>query len=151
MRLKFLFNNLLTVNRQPSTFILNFFKQFNYLNFYITEISETLKSLLLKFTFIYILKKLQEFLMKKILVVCRTGMGTSMLLKIKVEQIISSLNLDAEVYHDVTSAISGYNDIDILITMKDLADEFKGKFPVVIGVESIKKEEIKSKILEALK
>ena len=33
--------------------------------------------------------------MKKILVVCRTGMGTSMLLKIKVEQIISSLNLDA--------------------------------------------------------
>ena len=89
--------------------------------------------------------------MKKILVVCRTGMGTSMLLKIKVEQIISSLNLDAEVYHDVTSVISGYNDIDILITMKDLADEFKGKFPIVIGVESINKEEIKSKILEALK
>ncbi len=89
--------------------------------------------------------------MKKILVVCRTGMGTSMLLKIKVEQIISSLNLDAEVYHDVTSAIGGYNDIDILITMKDLADEFKGKFPIVIGVESINKEEIKSKILEALK
>ena len=89
--------------------------------------------------------------MKKILVVCRTGMGTSMLLKIKVEQIISSLNLDAEVYHDVTSAISGYNDIDILITMKDLADEFKRKFPIVIGVASINKEEIKSKILEALK
>ena len=89
--------------------------------------------------------------MKKILVVCRTGMGTSMLLKIKVEQIISSLNLDAEVYHDVTSAIGGYNDIDILITIKDLADEFKGKFPIVIGVESINKEEIKSKILEALK
>ena len=89
--------------------------------------------------------------MKKILVVCRTGMGTSMLLKIKVEQIISSLNLDAEVYQDVTSAISGYNDIDILITMKDLADEFKGKFPIVIGVASINKEEIKSKILEALK
>lgn len=89
--------------------------------------------------------------MKKILVVCRTGMGTSMLLKIKVEQIISSLNLDAEVYHDVASAISGYNDIDILITMKDLADEFKEKFPIVIGVASINKEEIKSKILEALK
>lgn len=89
--------------------------------------------------------------MKKILVVCRTGMGTSMLLKIKVEQIISSLNLDAEVYHDVTSAMNGYNDIDILVTMKDLADEFEGKFPIVIGVESINKEEIKSKILEALK
>ena len=89
--------------------------------------------------------------MKKILVVCRTGMGTSMLLKIKLEQIISSLNLDAEVYHDVTSAISGYSDIDILVTMKDLAEELKGKFPIVIGVESINKEEIKSKILEALK
>lgn len=35
--------------------------------------------------------------------------------------------------------------------MKDLADEFKGKFPIVIGVASINKEEIKSKILEALK
>lgn len=90
--------------------------------------------------------------MKKILIVCRTGMGSSMLLKIKVEQIISQLNLDAEVYHDVTSAIDGYNDIDILVTMKDLADELKDKFPIVIGIESItNKEEIKSKISEALK
>ena len=47
-----------TVNRQPSTFILNFFKQFNYLNFYITEISETFKSLLLNFKLIYTSKKL---------------------------------------------------------------------------------------------
>ncbi len=89
--------------------------------------------------------------MKKILVVCRTGMGSSMLLKIKVEQVISALNSDAEVYHDVTSAMDGYNDIDILVTMKDLADELHGKFPIVIGIESItNKEEIKSKISEAL-
>ena len=47
-----------TVNRQPSTFILNFFKQFNYLNFYITEINEIFKSLLLNFKLIYTSKKL---------------------------------------------------------------------------------------------
>ena len=89
--------------------------------------------------------------MKKILVVCRTGMGSSMLLKIKVEQAVSALNADAEVNHDVTSAIDGYNDVDILVTMKDLADELQGRFPIVIGIESItNKEEIKSKISEAL-
>ena len=89
--------------------------------------------------------------MKKILVVFRTGMGSSMLLKIKVEQAVSALNADAEVYHDVTSAIDGYNDVDILVTMKDLADELQGRFPIVIGIESItNKEEIKSKISEAL-
>ncbi|WP_302280122.1 hypothetical protein [Brachyspira pilosicoli] len=44
-----------------------------------------------------------------------------------------------------------HNDVDILVTMKDLADELQGRFPIVIGIESItNKEEIKSKISEAL-
>ena len=49
-----------TVNRQPSTvnFYFKLFKQSNHLNFYITEISETFKSLLLNFKLIYISKKL---------------------------------------------------------------------------------------------
>ena len=46
--------------RQPSTvnFYFKLFKQFNYLNFYITEINETFKSLLLNFKLIYTPKKL---------------------------------------------------------------------------------------------
>lgn len=89
--------------------------------------------------------------MKKILITCRTGMGSSMLLKIKVEQALSALGMEADVYHDVTSALSGYHDIDILVTMSDLVEEMEGKFPMVVGINSLTdKEEIRSKIKKAL-
>lgn len=88
---------------------------------------------------------------KQILVTCRTGMGSSMMLKIKIEQVLSALNVDADVHHDVITAISGYNDIDILVTMADLEEEMQGKFPTVIGIKSlIDKEEISNKLKKAL-
>ena len=64
-KLKYILNNFMTsrhvTSRHVTSFILNFFKQFNYLNFYITEIRETSKSLLLKFKLIYILKNYGSF------------------------------------------------------------------------------------------
>ncbi|MGL4677188.1 MAG: PTS sugar transporter subunit IIB [Brevinema sp.] len=89
---------------------------------------------------------------KQILVTCRTGMGSSMILKIKIEQVLTTLGLDADVYHDVITAITGYNDIDILVTMADLKEEMQGRFPIVIGIESLMdKEEISSKLYQAIK
>lgn len=88
---------------------------------------------------------------KQILVTCRTGMGSSMILKIKIEQALTKLEVDADVYHDVITAISGYNDIDILVTMADLEEEMQGKFPSIIGIKSlIDKEEIFNKLKNAL-
>ena len=88
---------------------------------------------------------------KQILVTCRTGMGSSKLLKIKIEQALSTLGIDADVHHDVTSAIDGYTDIDVLVTMADLVEEMEGRFPKVVGINSItNKEEILNKIKDAL-
>lgn len=84
--------------------------------------------------------------MLRALVACRTGMGSSMMLKIKVEQVIRENNWDIEVEHNEISAAK-YFDGDILITMEDLADEFEGASYKVIGIKNLMdKEEIKDKL-----
>ena len=55
---------------------------------------------------------------KKCLIMCRTGMGSSMMLKIKVEKLIDK-------------------NVDLIITMEYLIDEFKNSPAYVIGVKDI--------------
>lgn len=74
--------------------------------------------------------------MKKGLVMCRTGMGSSMMLCIKLNKIISKNNLPIELTHDVFSGASGYN-ADVIIVMNDLVDELKGTDSYVIGIKDI--------------
>ena len=62
--------------------------------------------------------------MKKGLVMCRTGMGSSLMLKIKLEKIIQENNFPLELEHDVLSGFMGHHP-DVIITMSDLVDEFK--------------------------
>lgn len=88
--------------------------------------------------------------MKKGLVVCRTGMGSSMMLRIKLEQVISENNLDIDLEHDVLSAITNY-DVDFVVTMNDLVDQVKDDVKAVIGVEDLMdKKELKAKLLDYL-
>lgn len=88
--------------------------------------------------------------MKKGLVVCRTGMGSSMMLRIKLEQVISENNLDIDLEHDVLSAINNY-DVDFVVTMSDLADQIRNETKSVIGIEDLmNKNELKEKLLEYL-
>lgn len=88
--------------------------------------------------------------MKRGLVVCRTGMGSSMMLRIKLEQVISENNLDIDLEHDVLSAITNY-DVDFVVTMNDLVDQVKDDVKVVIGVEDLmNKKELKAKLLDYL-
>lgn len=88
--------------------------------------------------------------MKKGLVVCRTGMGSSMMLRIKLEQVISENNLDIDLEHDVLSAINNY-DVDFVVTMSDLADQIRNETKSVIGIEDLmNKDELKEKLLEYL-
>lgn len=88
--------------------------------------------------------------MKRGLVVCRTGMGSSMMLRIKLEQVISENNLDINLEHDVLSAITNY-DVDFVVTMNDLVDQVKDDVKAVIGIEDLmNKEELKAKLLDYL-
>ncbi|MCT1796867.1 PTS sugar transporter subunit IIB [Helcococcus kunzii] len=84
------------------------------------------------------------------LVACRTGMGSSMMLKIKVEQVIRENGWNITVDHNEVSAVQYFNG-DLLITMEDLADEITNKQFAVIGIKDLmNKDEIKEKLQKFL-
>ena len=88
--------------------------------------------------------------MYKALVACRAGMGSSILLKIKVDQVIKENNYPIETEHGNLDSIVGYTG-ELLITMEDLADELKDKVNYALGVRNIvDKEEIKEKLEQFL-
>lgn len=70
--------------------------------------------------------------MKKILVVCGNGLGTSLMMEMAVKDVLKKLNLEAEVNHeDLSSAISSQADIWVAAT--DVATQLReaGKENVV--------------------
>jgi PTS system ascorbate-specific IIB component len=86
-----------------------------------------------------------------VLVACRTGMGSSMMLKIKVGQVARENGFPLDVSHDVIDAAKGM-DPDLLITMADLVPDVQGDVRHVIGIKDLTdKEEIKTKLEEFLK
>lgn len=84
--------------------------------------------------------------MYKALVACRAGMGSSMLLKIKVDQVIAENHFPIKTEHGNLDSLIGF-DGDLVITMEDLADELKPKVKYAMGVRNIvDKVEIKQKL-----
>ena len=84
--------------------------------------------------------------MYKALICCRAGMGSSMLLKIKVDQVISKNDFKIKTEHGNLDSLIGFNG-DLVIMMEDLMDELKDKVPYAIGIRNIMdKEEIKQKL-----
>ncbi len=74
--------------------------------------------------------------MKKALIMCRTGMGSSMMLCIKLNKVIEKNKFPLELHHDVTSG-GVPKDADIIITMDDLVNDFKDSGVYVIGIKDI--------------
>ena len=74
---------------------------------------------------------------KKALVMCRTGMGSSMMLKIATEGVIEKNGWPMDVEHDALSGYMGQTNVDVIITMSDLTDQFEGSSAYVIGVNDI--------------
>ena len=88
--------------------------------------------------------------MYKALVCCRAGMGSSMRLKIKADQVIGENNFPIETEHGNLDSLNGFNG-DVVITMEDLADELKDKVPYALGIRNIMdKAEMKAKMEEFL-
>lgn len=80
------------------------------------------------------------------LVACRAGMGSSVLLKIKIDQVIKENDFPIKTEHGNLDSLSGYTG-DILFTMEDLAEELQDKVKYAIGIRNIvDKKEIKEKI-----
>jgi len=76
--------------------------------------------------------------MYKILIACRAGVGSSLMLKIKTLQVIKENNFPIEIEHGSLDSLNGFNG-DAVETLIDVAEELKQKnlkFDV-IGIRSI--------------
>lgn len=89
--------------------------------------------------------------MYKALIACRTGMGSSMMLKIKVDQVVKENNFPIDVAHDTLDAVPNFGG-DLVITMEDIADDIRPTVPYyVVGVKNLMdKEELRTKLQEFL-
>ena len=81
------------------------------------------------------------------LVCCTAGMGASMLLKSKADQVINENNLPIVTEHGNLDSLIVFNG-DLIITMEDLTEELKELVPYAVGVRNIMN---KTEILEKLK
>lgn len=85
---------------------------------------------------------------KKALIACRTGMGSSMMLKIKLDQVVRENSFPLEVHHSTLDDVKSFKG-DVLITMADVAEEMKDKPFYVIGINNLMdKKEIETKLRE---
>ena len=82
------------------------------------------------------------------LVCCRAGIGSSMMLKVKVDQVIKDNGYPIETEYGNLEALGDFNG-NLIITMSDLVDKMntENKIYTVVGITSIlDKEEIKEKL-----
>jgi PTS system ascorbate-specific IIB component len=81
------------------------------------------------------------------LVCCRAGMGSSLMLKIKADQVIDENHYPIKTEHGNLDSLVGFNG-DLVITMSDLTDQLRGEGYNAYGITNIvDKVEIK-KVLE---
>lgn len=90
--------------------------------------------------------------MVKALVACRAGVGSSLMLKIKLNEVISEHDLPVQVEHSSLDGLPGF-DGPIVIALSDVAGELQdqGIDKVVVGIKNIlDKDEIYTKLSAAL-
>ncbi|WP_054722951.1 PTS sugar transporter subunit IIB [Lacticaseibacillus nasuensis] len=90
--------------------------------------------------------------MVKALVACRAGVGSSLMLKIKLNQVIDEQGWDMEVEHSSLDELDSF-DGPIVVTLSDVADDLKneGIKKEVVGITNIlDKKEIETKVGAAL-
>lgn len=90
--------------------------------------------------------------MYKALVTCRAGLGSSLILKIKINEVIKEHNFDITLTHVSLDELDGY-DGDIILALSDVADDLKEKKPgkKIVGINSIvDKDEIYTKLQNVL-
>lgn len=87
--------------------------------------------------------------MLNILTVCGNGIGSSLMLKMKIEELCEENGIEAHVESLDFNAAQGAH-ADLIITVKELACQFEGKKVAVVR-SYINKKKIKEDVLELLK
>ena len=87
--------------------------------------------------------------MLKIITVCGNGIGSSLMLKMKIEEICAENNIQADVESIDFNAAQG-KQADLIVTVEELASEFEGREVAVVR-SYINKKKIADDILEVLK
>ncbi len=87
----------------------------------------------------------------KVMIVCGFGLGSSMVLRLKLESILRKRNLRAKTFcADATTARG--QDFDVVFTSKELLDNFEGiDQPIVIINNFMSESEIEEKGIPAIK
>lgn len=86
--------------------------------------------------------------MLKIYTVCGNGIGSSLMAKMKIEEICEEYEIQAEVESTDFNSAQGKS-CDLIVTIKELAEQFEGKRIAVIRSYTNKRK-IKEDILEDL-
>jgi PTS system ascorbate-specific IIB component len=87
----------------------------------------------------------------RIMVVCGFGLGSSMILKLKIDEALKEQGLRAETFCTDMTTAKGER-FDIVITSKDIAVAFKDiPQPVVVVNNFLSKAEVEEKVLPALR
>lgn len=90
--------------------------------------------------------------MLKVIAACGNGMGSSQIIKMKIEKIFKNLNVQAQIHHcSIGEAKTQATNYDVVFCSEALKDNFKNaqaKGTKVIGLKNLLSEaEIKEKIL----
>ena len=98
--------------------------------------------------------------MLNIVVACANGAGSSLMMKLKVQEVIKEMNIDARIHHCAISEARGSASYDLVFTALNFVKMFdaaKAKGTTVIGIKNvlsakeIKEKLIESKILDSIK
>lgn len=85
----------------------------------------------------------------KIVTVCGLGVGSSLIMKMTVENAIKDLGLKASVEHWDMGTIKG-KECDLIVTTDGFKKEFADRDDVIFVTNIVNKEEIKEKLKEHL-
>ncbi|WP_196593220.1 PTS sugar transporter subunit IIB [Pectinatus sottacetonis] len=85
----------------------------------------------------------------KILTVCGNGIGSSLMLAMKIEEICKEENIDAQVESSDFNSAQGKNP-DLIVTIKELAQQFENKRVVAIR-SYVNKKKIREDVLDIIK
>lgn len=91
--------------------------------------------------------------MLKVLAACGNGMGSSLIIKMKIEKVLKDMGLECEVHHaSVGQAKSDARNFDLVLVSSMFVKEFSnvGKAKIVGLVNLLSEDEIKTKVKAAL-
>lgn len=91
--------------------------------------------------------------MLKVLAACGNGMGSSMIIKMKIEKVLKEMGIEYQVHHcSVGQATSDAKNFDVVLVSQAFVKDFTnaGNAKVIGLLNLLSEDEIKTKLQEAL-